>query len=220
MAKKKTKTKSGLKTETIAASAEDSKALSDAVNALTEDNVTSINEREITQKHPGGRPSKFDTLDMEQTKKLYLAGWTDKQVAEFYEVSEQTVTAWKKKDPKFLASIKDWKIEADEKVERSLYERACGFEYDEVTMEKVKPGGLGIEIKEGEVEQIKHMECHKIKVVTKKVVQDATSMIFWLKNRLPKRWRDKHEIEHSGSLTVYTKEEKKQRADRLAEYYA
>jgi len=27
-------------------------------------------------------------------------------------------------------------------------------------------------------------------------------MIFWLKNRQPTWWRDKHEVAHSGSLTL------------------
>lgn len=31
-----------------------------------------------------------------------------------------------------------------------------------------------------------------------------TSMIFWLKNRKPAEWRDKHDIEHSGGLQLLT----------------
>jgi hypothetical protein len=34
-----------------------------------------------------------------------------------------------------------------------------------------------------------------IKEVTKEVAPDATSMIFWLKNRRPERWRDKQSID-------------------------
>ena len=29
---------------------------------------------------------------------------------------------------------------------------------------------------------------------------DTTAMIFWLKNRQPDRWRDKHDLEHSGRI--------------------
>jgi hypothetical protein len=29
---------------------------------------------------------------------------------------------------------------------------------------------------------------------------DPTSMIFWLKNRQPAKWRDKHDMEHSGAI--------------------
>jgi hypothetical protein len=31
---------------------------------------------------------------------------------------------------------------------------------------------------------------------------DTTAMIFWLKNRQPDRWRDKHDHEHSGSVGI------------------
>jgi len=30
---------------------------------------------------------------------------------------------------------------------------------------------------------------------------NTTAQIFWLKNRKPKEWRDKQDIEHSGSVT-------------------
>ena len=29
---------------------------------------------------------------------------------------------------------------------------------------------------------------------------DTVSMIFWLKNRQPNRWRDKHQVEHTATL--------------------
>jgi len=38
------------------------------------------------------------------------------------------------------------------------------------------------------------------KEITKEIPPDATSMIFWLKNRRSKEWRDKQEIEHSGEI--------------------
>lgn len=31
---------------------------------------------------------------------------------------------------------------------------------------------------------------------------DPKSMIWWLKNRQRDRWRDKHEVEHSGSVSI------------------
>ena len=31
---------------------------------------------------------------------------------------------------------------------------------------------------------------------------DTTAQIFWLKNRKPRNWRDKQEIEHSGEVGV------------------
>lgn len=36
----------------------------------------------------------------------------------------------------------------------------------------------------------------------KHIPPDTTAQIFWLKNRRPDRWRDKQQIEHSGTLEV------------------
>jgi len=132
-------------------------------------------------KHPGGRPSKFDHIDMEHVRKLAEAGWTDKQMSDFFEVSEVTWNAWKKKSGKFLKSLKDWKESADEKVERSLYERACGYTHPESKLNVI----------DGQVVET---------IVQRHYPPDSTALIFWLKNRLPKEWRDKAELEMSGHL--------------------
>ena len=118
---------------------------------------------------PKGRPSKFDELtesDLKHIEFCYKKGFTDKEVAEMIGVVEDTITNWKKAHPNFFVSLKDWKLEADEKIEKALYNRAVGYEKAD-----------------------KHYPA------------DATSMIFWLKNRKPKEWRDKQETELSGELT-------------------
>jgi hypothetical protein len=118
-----------------------------------------------------GRPSKFDSINLEQIKKLYLSHWTDRQVADFFGVSEQTINAWKKKNG-FLESIKEWKKTADEEVERSLYERATGYSHpsEEVFCSFGKVTKVPI---------IKHYPPSEV------------ACIFWLKNRQPAKWRDK-----------------------------
>jgi hypothetical protein len=132
----------------------------------------------------GGRPSKFDGVDLEQVKKLATKGWTDKEMSAFFEVNEATWHRWKDKHPEFCESLKDWKKEADERVERSLYERALGYVHTE---EKVFNNN-------GEI------LTHE---TNKHYPPDSTSMIFWLKNRKPNDWRDKKDID----LTVSDHEE-------------
>ena len=39
-------------------------------------------------------------------------------------------------------------------------------------------------------------------MAVKHIPPDTTAQIFWLKNRRPDRWRDKQQIEHSGTLEV------------------
>lgn len=143
------------------------------------------------KKKKTGRPSKFDSINLKQVQRLVIKGFTDKEIADFLEINEDTLHEWKKKHPDFSESLKDWKIEADTKVERSLYDRALGFDYDEVTYEKSNVGGMGIKLKDGEIQALKHTDTYKTKIVTKKVLGDVTAQIFWLKNRKPKDWRDK-----------------------------
>ena len=144
-----------------------------------------------------GAPSKFNKINQRQLKKLVLAGFTDKQLADFFDINEGTLNNYKQKHPEFFKSLIDWKKEADAKVEQALYKRAIGYEYDEVTYEKTKAGGLGIGFSKGKVSDIKHVDCYKTKVTTKQVAPEVLAQIFWLKNRQPDKWKDKTDIEHS-----------------------
>lgn len=142
-----------------------------------------------------GRPTKYNAINLSQLETLILRGFTDKEISSFFGITETTLNNYKKSKPDFFESLKNWKIEADANVEKSLYQRAIGYEYDEVTYEKTDVGGLGVKLSRGEVEQIKHVDTYKTKVVVKQVVPDVTAQIFWLKNRKPTEWRDKTEVE-------------------------
>lgn len=120
-----------------------------------------------------GRPTKYKPEYDRMAYGYALLGATDAQMAESFRVTEQTINNWKHDFPSFFESLKAGKLEADMKIAESLYKRAQGFEYDEVTHED------GVETKR----------------VTKMVVPDATSIIFWLKNRQPAAWRDKQEVQ-------------------------
>lgn len=126
------------------------------------------------------RPTNYRKEYAEQARKLCLLGYTDKQLADFFNVCEQTINTWKIKHPEFLESIKKGKEFADIDVVESLYKRATGFDYEEVEL-KVADGRTSK------------------KIIKKKVAPDSTAIIFWLKNRQPKSWRDKQEIDHQSS---------------------
>lgn len=130
-----------------------------------------------------GRPSKITTIDREQMRKLYIAGWTDAQVGDFFGVCKDTISEWKNRYPDLFAALKDWKKEADLKVEKSLYERACGF-----TVKNKK----AVVVSDG------HKSGSHVEMVDELIQYppDSTAMIFWLKNRKPEEWRDRQEHEH------------------------
>jgi hypothetical protein len=137
-----------------------------------------------------GRPTKYKTEYPEQTFKLCLLGATDKEIANFFEVSEDTIHEWKKVYPEFSESIKRGKSEADSNVANRLYQRALGFEHDS---EEIKVVAIG----NNQGSSVERVPVKKI------YPPDPTAAIFWLKNRQPEKWRDKQEIQHSVDPEVF-----------------
>lgn len=116
-------------------------------------------------------------------------GLTDKQMCQLLGVSPAVFYKYKAQHQEFQDALKRTKELADIEVENSLNKRAKGFTYEEVHVEeKCDIYGNVIET--------------KTKKIIKTVVPDTTAQIFWLKNRKPDKWRDKHETELSGTVGV------------------
>ena len=130
-----------------------------------------------------GRPTKYRIEYNEQAYKLCLLGHTDEELADFFEVHVSTIHQWKLDYPDFSDSIKKGKEIADAEVSKSLYHRALGYSHP----------GVDIKAVNGEIVETQVMKHYP---------PDATSAIFWLKNRQPKKWRDKQVMEHEGGLEI------------------
>lgn len=139
---------------------------------------------------------------------LKLEGWardglTDEQIAHNIGIVPSTLYEWKKKYSEISEALKRGKEVIDRQVENALLKRALGYEYEEVTKERVVKKD-----EKGDIMTDLHgFPVHEMvttKVVTKQVVPDTTAQIFWLKNRKPHEWRDKRDIEHSGSVNAGT----------------
>ena len=142
-----------------------------------------------------GRPTDFKSSYCKQVEKLCKLGATDKELADFFEVTEQTINNWKNDYPLFFESIKKGKTLADANVAERLYQRAMGFEHDSEEIKVVSDGmGLG-----SSIERVK---------VRKIYPPDTIAAIFWLKNRQKDKWRDKTEIDHLTPIPVTWNEEK------------
>jgi transposase-like protein len=128
---------------------------------------------------PGGRPTDYKPEFVQRCAELCAHGATDAELADEFDVSVRTLYSWRNRYPEFLQALKTNKELADERVERSLYERATGYERDSVK----------IFCQEGQIIQATFREH---------VPPDSTAMIFWLKNRKPEVWRDRVQQEHSG----------------------
>jgi len=123
----------------------------------------------------GGRGvTKYNKTMNLLVKALARQGMTDEQMAEEIGIGRATFYKWKKRYTSFRDSCEGGKKEPNEIVKESLFARATGFDYYE---EKIVDGPKG-----RQVEKIK-----------KHALPDATSMIFWLKNRDKENWRDRYE---------------------------
>ena len=134
------------------------------------------------EKKKRGRKSEYQNEYADQALKLCLLGATDKELAEFFSVSEQTLNKWKKDYPEFLESLKKGKNIADANVASRLYNRAIGYSCK----------ATKFATSEGRITDSKEKTDH--------YPPDTTAAIIWLKNRQPEKWRDKKEVDANVNL--------------------
>lgn len=227
-----------------------------------------------------------------------IEGWArdgliNEQIAHNMGISRETLNQWCKRFPAISDALKRNKEVVDIEVENALLKRALGYQYDEVTKERLVDSGqkkrhggeseltekewefavkyfdhrccyCGVSVpnltkdhivplkqggklnrenvvpccgscnsskkdndlidwyqKQEFFDELKLVKIHDYirlvkelgeslnetlgelvvtKIVTKEVVPDTTAQIFWLKNRRPDKWRDKRDMEVSGSI--------------------
>lgn len=111
-------------------------------------------------------------------------GLSDKQIAVNLGIAYSTFREYKAKYPALSAPLKKGKENANKQVENALFKRALGYEYEEITKELVTNEITG------------EQELKVVKSVTKIINPDTTAIIFWLKNRMPDKWKnDPHKVD-------------------------
>lgn len=126
-----------------------------------------------------GRPTKYQEDYNEQAYKLCLLGATDVELADFFNVNEDTINEWKKQYEEFSVSVTRGKIIADAEIANSFYQKAKGYD---LPSEKVFQF-------DGDIIRAN---------TTTHYPPDAGAALNWLKNRQPKKWRDKTDLEVTG----------------------
>lgn len=122
---------------------------------------------------------------------LLLAAWardglTDEQIAHNCGLkSASTLYDWKNRFPEISEALKRGKEVVDIEVENALLKRAKGYEYTEEKVEvETRADGTPV--------------SRKVVQTVKQVAPDVGAAAFWLKNRLPKKYRD-HPLEDSNT---------------------
>lgn len=123
----------------------------------------------------GEKNSKYKPEYDELAYNYCLLGATDKKIAEFFGVTEQTVNTWKQAHPSFLESMTAGKSQADALVAKALFKRATGYVGKKTVTASFQ----------GEIGDIKEVDDH--------VGPDTTAIMFWLRNRQPEIWRNNPE---------------------------
>lgn len=155
---------------------------------------------------PAGAPVKYKPEYLKQIEKLCLLGATDVIIADFLNVTPQTVSNWQKTNPELFEAIKRAKIQADANVADSLYNRAKGYEWDEQQAHKLKEVTYNNGKRIKEVERLETISVHKV------VPPDTTAAIYWLKVRQKGAWREDYkpvlpdgDLANITSVTFYPK---------------
>lgn len=78
-----------------------------------------------------GRPTKFKQEFIQQAQALCDLGATDEEMAAFFQVDTRTLYRWKLDNEEFCQAIKAGKSRADDRIERSLFQKASGFYFKE-----------------------------------------------------------------------------------------
>lgn len=127
---------------------------------------------------------KYDTHV--KPKLLLIEAWardglTDEDIYKNLDISHDSFYKYKKEHPELTEALKRGKEVIDVMVENALLKAALGYDYTEEELNKMTGDPI-------ELRKVAH--------------PNTTALIFWLKNRKPKAWRDRQEIDHSGQIGV------------------
>lgn len=122
-------------------------------------------------------------------------GLSNEQIAHNMGITFQTLYKWQDKYSELREALKKGKEVVDREVENALLKRAMGYETVEEVEEPVEDKETG------------EVQMRVTKRVKKQVAPDVTAQIFWLKNRKPAEFRDKHDVEFKGELPVVLRDD-------------
>ncbi len=134
-----------------------------------------------------GRPTKYHESYPNIIAAMTRMSMTHQEIMNALDISHNTFHQWLKEYPLFKESLKETEIKANSKVEYSLFQRACGIEVTDT---------------EELITEVDGVIKKSIKRIKRHIPPDTTAQIFWLKNRMPARWRDVHKIEGEVGITM------------------
>jgi hypothetical protein len=126
-----------------------------------------------------GRPTKYRPEFVVIAREMCRRGGTDYDLAQEFGVVTSTIWSWSLKHVDFSNALKTEKEGFDDRVERSLAQRAVGYSYHATKV--MQHNGVPVY-----AEYIEH------------VPPDLGACKLWLTNRRKKDWTDTSKLEHTG----------------------
>lgn len=113
---------------------------------------------------------------------LAIKGATNDEIADAFGITVRTFIRWKQQFPSLEEAVTQGKDIADAKVEKSLYQRAIGYQVtDEERTIEMDP-------RTGE------QRPAKVKKTIKNIVPDTMACMYWLNNRKRTHWSQRQEV--------------------------
>jgi hypothetical protein len=129
---------------------------------------------------PVGAPTLYRPEFAKIARAMAKLGGTDFEIAEELGVSTMTLWRWRSKYPDFCYVLNEGKDAFDDRIERSLAQKAAGYSYHS--------------------EKIMSFEGTVIRADTvEHVPPDVGAIKMWLGNRRPDKWKDKQEVAVTGA---------------------
>lgn len=135
-----------------------------------------------TRNHKAGKPSSYNKKYARKAYELAKMGANEKEIASILEVSSRTLARWKKDFPELCQGICNGKNDYNFSTKRSLYRRAMGYRYTEVTKQKIEVDSI---TEAGEIEKV---PATLTKTVSKHVPGDVGACLSILKRNKTKEW--------------------------------
>src|SRR5713226_2151880 len=142
-----------------------------------------IAAQQIVEATRTGRPTIYRPELATLARKLALLGATDQEMADALGIDQGTLDRWKMRHKEFRIAIQHGKIRADAEVAQSLYNRARGMSLPAVKIFQGTPEGGPV--------IVPHQEH---------LPPDVGAAKLWLSRRQPEKWRERQEVNVTGSL--------------------
>ena len=117
---------------------------------------------------------------IDHVKAIAMRGLSDDEMAVMMGVSDKLMESWRKFYPEFNKAIEDGRSDPDLQVLAALHKNAIGYERDTDVVVRTRRGA---------------------QIVTAKVFYpgETAAQRYWLNNRAPEHWKDRHEHAIGGN---------------------